>query len=88
MRVLCYIDDMTNHAVPTRNDFFTSPETGRVYWIDADGLAAAAYDEYEGLCCLICDGLGHGYPGGGPCPLEERGYEDARRDEEREAYFA
>lgn len=23
--------------------------------------------------CTICDGLGHGYPGGGPCPLEERG---------------
>lgn len=20
--------------------------------------------------CSICDGLGHGYPGGGPCPLE------------------
>ncbi|GEM_PF-2676805 len=20
----------------------------------------------------ICDGLGHGYPGGGPCPLEDR----------------
>jgi len=24
----------------------------------------------EGPCCSICDGLGHGYPGGGPCPLE------------------
>ena len=30
-------------------------------------------DEYEGPTCSICDGLGHGYPGGGPCPLEERG---------------
>lgn len=27
----------------------------------------------EGPCCSICDGLGHGYPGGPPCPLEERG---------------
>lgn len=25
----------------------------------------------EGPTCSICDGLGHGYPGGGPCPLEE-----------------
>jgi len=25
--------------------------------------------------CSICDGLGHGYPGAGPCPLEERGEE-------------
>lgn len=24
----------------------------------------------EGPCCSICDGLGHGYPGGPPCPLE------------------
>lgn len=21
-------------------------------------------------CCSICDGVGHGYPGAGPCPLE------------------
>lgn len=27
----------------------------------------------EGPTCSICDGLGHGYPGGPPCPLEERG---------------
>lgn len=25
--------------------------------------------------CSICDGLGHGYPGAGPCPLEDRGYD-------------
>lgn len=23
--------------------------------------------------CSICDAVGHGYPGGGPCPLEMRG---------------
>lgn len=28
----------------------------------------------EGPTCSICDGLGHGYPGGRPCPLEERDY--------------
>ena len=32
-------------------------------------------DEYEDeRTCSICDGLGHGYPGAGPCPLEERGF--------------
>lgn len=31
---------------------------------------------WEGPTCSICDGLGHGYPGGGPCPLEDRGYDD------------
>lgn len=33
-------------------------------------------DELEGPCCSICDGLGHGYPGGPPCPLEVRDYSD------------
>ena len=32
--------------------------------------------EWEGPTCNICDALGHGYPGGGPCPLEERGTYD------------
>jgi len=32
------------------------------------------YDEdFEPPACSICDGLGHGYPGAGPCPLEETG---------------
>lgn len=46
----------------------------------------------EPRCCVICDGAGHAYPvgyevdaagndvqmltGGGPCPLEDRGYAD------------
>jgi len=28
----------------------------------------------EGPTCSICDGLGHGYPGAGPCPLEVADY--------------
>jgi hypothetical protein len=28
------------------------------------------FQDEEGLSCSICDALGHGYPGGGPCPLE------------------
>lgn len=30
----------------------------------------------EGPTCSICDGLGHGYPGGPPCPLEVCDYSD------------
>lgn len=29
-----------------------------------------AYDPTDVPCCSICDGAGHGYPGGPPCPLE------------------
>jgi hypothetical protein len=36
-------------------------------------------EQQEGPCCSICDGLGHGYPGGRPCPLEERGWDDDPR---------
>lgn len=45
--------------------------------------AMVGAEQMEGPTCSICDGLGHGYPGGGPCPLEERGYDAARQDEER-----
>ncbi len=36
-------------------------------------LASITMPEHEGPCCRICDGQGHGYPGGGPCPLEMQG---------------
>lgn len=29
-----------------------------------------AYGPSDGPSCSICDALGHGYPGGPPCPLE------------------
>lgn len=44
---------------------------------------AIAYDWEAGRTCSLCDGLGHGYPGGGPCPLEERGHWDAEADLQR-----
>lgn len=31
--------------------------------------------DFEGPTCSICDGVGHGYVGGAPCPLEMRGEE-------------
>lgn len=34
------------------------------------------YGDFEGPTCSICDGIGHGYPGGGPCPLEQTGDDD------------
>ena len=33
--------------------------------------------------CSLCDAVGHGYPGAGPCPLEEHGHEDAEADRQR-----
>lgn len=50
-----------------------------LYECDCDecrDLAAQADAMFEGPTCSLCDGLGHGYPGAGPCPLEERGYDD------------
>jgi hypothetical protein len=41
--------------------------------------------EDQGPTCSLCDAVGHGYPGGGPCPLEERGWEEAEYDRRREA---
>jgi hypothetical protein len=64
-----------------RDQYFVSPATGRTYWVDKDGRAhledEMAPDEdqygYSGPTCSLCDAPGHGYPGAGPCPLEERG---------------
>lgn len=50
------------------------------------GPCPCDYDwESEVGTCSICDALGHGFPGGGPCPLEDRGWEDAERDRLHEA---
>lgn len=40
--------------------------------------------------CSICDGLGHGYPGGRPCPLEENEQQwvEADAEERMAALFA
>lgn len=58
---------MTN--TPTPQEVVIDETTGAL-------LAWALLDDgqyIEGPTCSICDGLGHGYPGAGPCPLEERG---------------
>lgn len=50
-------------------------------------LHSAVLDEDwdEGPTCSICDGLGHGYPGGPPCPLEMRGADEADLQDRMEA---
>lgn len=47
-------------------------EDGRATLISSDE-AMFLLDADEGPTCSLCDALGHGYPGAGPCPLEERG---------------
>lgn len=44
-------------------------------------------DDYEDdvATCSVCDGVGHGYPGAGPCPLEMRGADEAELQDRMEA---
>jgi hypothetical protein len=51
--------------------------SGTQVLLDADGTPVMRVGKPVGFCS-ICDGLGHGYPGAGPCPLEERGSQDPR----------
>lgn len=63
---------------PETFDFFSEAKTFlMIATSDGWGSALASMFGYdEGPTCSICDGLGHGYPGGRPCPLEDRGYSD------------
>jgi hypothetical protein len=50
--------------------------------------AAAWEDAHADVpTCSICDGIGHGYPGAGPCPLEcdPIAWMETEADEERAA---
>jgi hypothetical protein len=47
----------------------------------ASEAADFLYGPPEPPACSICDGIGHGYPGAGPCPLEETGEDDPRERE-------
>ncbi len=42
-------------------------------------------EEMDIRYCSICDGMGHGYPGGGPCPLEMMGEMESEAQEAYEA---
>lgn len=45
--------------------------------VEAEATQALDFLDEPGTCS-ICDGIGHGYPGAGPCPLEETGEDDPR----------
>ncbi len=69
-------DGVTHEDLP----FPTATEAARLF---ATGRTAEAEEViygpidygYEGPTCSLCDAVGHGYPGAGPCPLEDRGYD-------------
>lgn len=54
--------------------------------VEACAWEQMAAAEAGAVFCSLCDGEGHGQPGYGPCPLEERGYWEARADEDREGF--
>lgn len=43
------------------------------------------WQDSQVVYCSLCDAAGHGQPGYGPCPLEERGAEDAYAEARWEA---
>lgn len=61
----------------TNRNTYRTLSSGTEVWVDGDGLAHFELPDYDdGPTCSICDALGHGYPGGRPCPLEDRGWDD------------
>lgn len=56
-------------------------DEGKVVWtgpIEDAEYAAYCHDEQKNYVptCSLCDAPGHGYPGGGPCHLEDVDYSD------------
>jgi hypothetical protein len=79
---------MTSATAPIPSHRCEFPDRSKFHpcgQLRAELLAELASYEAEGPFCSICDGSGHGYPGGPPCPLEETGYWEARAQEDYEA---
>jgi hypothetical protein len=75
--VLVYVDGKRYSPA----DYFTDDRTDAVGTARAIERQANVVDDDnslgdDGPTCSLCDGIGHGYPGAGPCPLEERGAND------------
>lgn len=51
---------------------------------ETEAYNAAREEEEPEIQCAICDGLGHGQPGYGPCPRYEVDYELRYETEEEE----
>jgi hypothetical protein len=68
---------MTNTKMTA--ELFDELRTGARYTAE-EMQAMESYEEPP--CCSICDGQGHGYPGAGPCPLENTmSFEDVERED-------
>lgn len=68
---------MNDHRILASGNVAVLDESGRV----AEILSEDAYHYYylseeNRPTCNICDAFGHGYPGAGPCPLEDVDYSD------------
>lgn len=80
-----------NHYVRVRDEYRAYQalsETPTLAEVEGVFTTEPTYEDHLGyldsqtVYCSMCDGIGHGQPGHGPCPLEERGYsgEDDARD--------
>lgn len=65
---------------------FELERTGTLTNLD-ELLAQHEYDwqDSQVVYCSLCDAAGHGQPGYGPCPLEERGADEAYAEAQWEA---
>lgn len=67
-------------------DFLIGDKSNGYVLMDADNDVLSdlqAWDERDVVYCSLCDGQGHGQPGFGPCPLEDRGWMDTAEEEAR-----
>lgn len=73
------IDTKSNFGRPVRNDCVGcgDPVPDHTWIAGNDPVCDQCYaDLWDARpTCNICDAYGHGYPGAGPCPLEDRGYD-------------
>jgi hypothetical protein len=69
---------MNDHRILASGNVAVLDESARVTMIlsKEDWYQYESYLDEQARSCSICDGLGHGYPGGRPCPLEDVSYAD------------
>lgn len=73
------LDTEQQFGWPVRNDCqFCHGEVSDGTWIVGSPFVCdECYSTIdEPRTCSLCDAIGHGYPGAGPCPLEDRGWDD------------
>jgi hypothetical protein len=68
-------------------DYIVARDHALIVSTEAVDEIAYALAEADTVYCSLCDGIGHGQPGHGPCPLENRGWMDTAADEDRHRAF-